>query len=207
LRDIALLLHRRICPGFGQPTSKEIKMKSSSLLRLLAFSAVISLIGCSGTATKSPDVTDNVRKALDQANLHDVKVSQDRDKGVVTLTGQVAAPADKAQAESVTKSIAGSQVVADEIAVVPPGPGASDAKTVNSDLDNGIGKNLDAALVQSKMNKDVKYDVKNGVVTLTGEVNSQAKRAQVEKVAAGVPNVQQVVNELQVKNQKASTTQ
>jgi hypothetical protein len=38
-------------------------------------------------------------------------------------------------------------------------------------------------------------------------VNSQAKRAQVEKVAAGVPNVQQVVNELQVKDQKASSTQ
>ena len=97
-------------------------MKSTSLLRLLTFAAVSSLIGCSGAATKSPDVTDNVRKALDQANLHDVKVSQDRDKGVVTLTGQVAASGDKAQAESITKSIAGSQVVADEIAVVPPGP-------------------------------------------------------------------------------------
>ena len=111
-------------------------MKSRSLARLLTLAAaVISLVGCSGGATKSPDVTDSVRKALDQANLHDVKVSQDRDKGVVTLTGQVAADADKAQAESITKSIAGSQVVADEIAVVPPGPGSSDAKTVNSDLD------------------------------------------------------------------------
>jgi osmotically-inducible protein OsmY len=49
--------------------------------------------------------------------------------------------------------------------------------------------------------------VKNGVVTLTGEVNSQSKRSLVEKVAAGVPNVQQVVNELQVRNQKASSTQ
>jgi hyperosmotically inducible periplasmic protein len=45
--------------------------------------------------------------------------------------------------------------------------------------------------------------VKNGVLTLSGEVNSQARRAQVEKVASAVPNVQQVVNELQVKNQKA----
>lgn len=182
-------------------------MKSRSLARLLTLAAVISLVGCSGGATKSPDVTDSVRKALDQANLHDVKVRQDRDKGVVTLTGQVAADADKAQAESITKSIVGSQVVADEIAVVPPGPGSSDAKTVNSDLDKGIEKNLDAALIQNRLNKDVKYDVKNGVVTLTGEVNSQAKRAQVEKVAAGVPHVQQVVNELQVKNQKASSTQ
>jgi hypothetical protein len=28
----------------------------------------------------------------------------------------------------------------------------------------------------------------------------------VEKMAAGVPNVQQVVNELQIKNQKATST-
>jgi osmotically-inducible protein OsmY len=52
----------------------------------------------------------------------------------------------------------------------------------------------------------VKYDVKNGVVTLTGEVNSPGKRDDAEKVTAGVPNVQQVVNNLQVKNQKARSS-
>jgi hyperosmotically inducible periplasmic protein len=182
-------------------------MNSKSFAGLLAIAAVGCLIGCSDSPRKSPDVTDSVRKSLDQSNLHDVKVSQDRDKGVVTLTGQVASDSAKSQAESIAKSIAGSQVVADEIAVVPPGPGASDAKTINSDLDKGIEQNLDAALVQNRFKKDVKYDVKNGVVTLTGEVNSQSKRAQVEKIAAGVPNVQQVVNELQVKDQKASSTQ
>jgi osmotically-inducible protein OsmY len=65
---------------------------------------------------------------------------------------------------------------------------------------------LDAALIQSKFQKGVKYDVKSGVVTLTGEVSSQSKRAQVEQVASTVPNVKQVVNELQVKNQKATST-
>jgi osmotically-inducible protein OsmY len=34
---------------------------------------------------------------------------------------------------------------------------------------------------------NVKYDVKNGVVTLTGNVNSQYKRDDVEKLAAGFP--------------------
>ena len=77
---------------------------------------------------------------------------------------------------------------------------------MNSDLDKGIEKNLDAALIQDKLHKGVKYDVKNGVVTLTGEVNSESKRAHVEKVASTVPNVHQVVNELQVKDQKASST-
>jgi osmotically-inducible protein OsmY len=57
------------------------------------------------------------------------------------------------------------------------------------------------------MHGDVKYEVKSGVVTLTGEVNSEDKRTRAEKVAIAVPNVLQVVNDLQVKNQKASSLQ
>jgi len=78
---------------------------------------------------------------------------------------------------------------------------------VNSDLDKGIEQNLDAALIQNRLHERVKYEVKSGVVTLTGEVNSQAKRALAEQVATAVPNVLQVVNDLQVKNQKASSAQ
>ena len=167
--------------------------------------AVGSLVGCSGASKQSPDVSDSIRKSLDQAGLKSVSVTQDRDKGVVTLSGNVAADADKAQAESIATSIATGQVVSNQIAVVPPG-GEAAAKTVNSDLDAGIEKNLDAALIQNKLHKGVKYDVKSGVVTLTGEVNSESKRAQVAQVASTVPNVQQVVNELQVKNQKATST-
>ena len=78
---------------------------------------------------------------------------------------------------------------------------------MNSDLDQGIESNLDAALIQNKMHDRVIYAVKNGVVTLTGTVNSEETRAAAEKLANGVPNVQQVVNDLQVKNQKATSSQ
>jgi len=181
-------------------------MKTLKLcLSLLALLVVVTLVGCSGTARQSPDVSDSIRKSLDQAGLKDVSVSQDRDKGVVTLGGHVATDADKSQAESMAKSIATGQVVANQIAVMPPG-GESEAKAVNSDLDKAIEKNLDAALIQNKLHRTVKYDVKNGVVTLTGEVNSQSKRAQAEQIASAVPNVKQVVNDLQIKNQKASSS-
>jgi hyperosmotically inducible protein len=173
-------------------------------LGLLALLVVGTLAGCS-TSTKSADVSDSIRKALDQAGLKTVSVTQDRAKGVVTLGGNVAADADKAQAESIATSIATGQVVSNQIAVVPPGA-ESQAKAVNSDLDAGIEKNLDAALIQNKLREGVKYDVKSGVVTLTGEVNSESKRTQVAQVASTVPNVQQVVNELQVQGQKATTT-
>jgi len=175
------------------------------LVVILALFTIGGLSGCSGTATKSPDIADNIRKSLDQAGFKDVTVSQDRDKGIVTLSGPVARDNDKLQAESLAKSLAGAQVVANQIVVLPTGM-EKNAKTVNSDLDQGIEKNLDAALIQNKMHDDVKYKVKSGVVTLTGEVNSQNKRYQAEQVATNVPNVKQVVNDLQVKNQKASSS-
>jgi hyperosmotically inducible protein len=182
-------------------------MKSNKVfLTTLTLIAAGILAGCSSTAAKSPDVSDSIRKSLDSAGLANVSVSEDRDKGILTLGGQVASPNDKAQAETLAKSLAGSQVVAVQIAVVPVG-GEKDAKTVNSDLDKGIEQNLDAALIQNKMHDNVKYAVKSGVVTLSGEVNSEQKRTLAEQVATGVPNVQQVVNDLQVKDQKASSSQ
>jgi hyperosmotically inducible protein len=175
----------------------------------LMFLAVLGfgiLSGCSANSTQSPDISSSLRKALDQAGLKDVSATQDRDKGVVTLSGHVAADADKQQAQSVAQAIAGNQVVANQIAVIPVG-GEKDAKAVNADLDSGIEKNLDAVLILNKLHDNVKYTVKNNVITLTGEVNSEPLRAQAQQIAAGVPNVQQVVNELQVKNQKATSSQ
>jgi osmotically-inducible protein OsmY len=172
---------------------------------LLALIAVGSLVGCSTTSTKAADVSDSIRTSLNQAGLKDVTETQDRDKGVITLGGQVAGDQDKAQAESIAKSYAGNQVVSNQIAVVPPGV-ESAANKVNADLDKGIESNLDAALIQARLHKSVSYAVKNHVVTLTGEVDSQSKRARAEEVASAVLNVHQVVNELQIKAQKATSS-
>ena len=125
----------------------------------LTLAAAGILAACSQTA-KPPTVAASIRTALDQAGFKKVSVDQDRDKGVVTLGGTVAADADKAQAEALAKSLAGSEVVADQIAVLPVGA-ESEARTMNSDLDKGIEQNLDAALIQSKLHKGVSYTVKS----------------------------------------------
>jgi osmotically-inducible protein OsmY len=179
-------------------------MRKLTLSISTAILALCSLSACTRSADKAPDVSSAVRQSLDQAGLKDVSVSQDRDKGVVTLGGHVATDDAKGQAGSIANTMAAGQVVANQIAVIPPGEG-SDAKTINSDLDQGIDKNLHAALVASRFDSQVKYDVKNRVVVLKGDVDSQAKRAEVAKVAAAVPNVGQVVNEVQVKDQKATS--
>jgi hyperosmotically inducible protein len=194
-------------PRFGLGTVQRMNMKTTKLIViLLTVFAIGTMVGCYRFTAKSPDLSDSIRRALNQAGLKDVSVSQDRDKGIVTLGGQVASADKKAQAEYRAKSFAGAQVVAVQFVVIRVGA-EKEARAVYSDLDQGIEKNLDAALIQNKMQHDVKYSVKSGVVTLTGEVNSQDTRTFAEKVATGVPNVQQVVNNLQVNNQKATSGQ
>lgn len=172
---------------------------------VLAVASFVIMAGCARTSTTSPAVADSVRKSLNDAGFKDVSVTQDRDKGVVTLGGHVPTADAKTQAESIAKGLAGGQVVADEIAVVPANA-AGDTRTLYADLDKGIQNNLDAALIQTRIPGTIQHSAKNGVVTLTGTVDSEASRDQAQQVAAAVPNVQQVVNELQVKNQKATST-
>jgi hyperosmotically inducible periplasmic protein len=173
------------------------------VLKLTAAIAALALVGsfsaCSDTRSKSPEVTGSIRQSLDQAGLRDVSVSQDREKGVVTLTGNVKSDAEKSQAEMIASSNAPTQVVSNQIAVRPPGE-ESRSKKVESDT------NVDAELVKLRLQHDVKYDVNKGVVTLKGTVNSTAKRATVEKATKNVPNVQQVVNEIEVKHTKATSS-
>ena len=167
----------------------------------LCLAALLSVGACS--SRKAPDVSSNIRNSLDQAGLKDVSVSQDKDKGVVNLTGHVPSDVDRAHAESIAKADAPGQVIANEIAVLPPND-ESTAKTVNSDVDGAIKKNLDATFVENHL-KDVHYSVKNGVVKLTGKVDSRATRSEAEKLANNVPDVRQVVDELQVKYEPATS--
>jgi osmotically-inducible protein OsmY len=189
----------------GASRALPASMKSLEFSLALSTLIVAGTLGGCAAPVKSADIYDGLKYSLYNAGLKDVSVNQDRDKGVVTLGGHVPADRDKSQAESIAKSMAGNQVVANQIVVVPAG-GERDAKAVSSDIDQGIEKNLDAALIQNNLRKNVKFSVKSGVVTLTGEVNSQSLRTQAERIASPVPNVQQVVNELQVKDQKATSS-
>jgi len=181
-------------------------MKALKTHKAILASAAFGILAACSQTPRSPDVSANIRKALEQAGLKSVSVRDDRVNGVVTLTGQVPSDGNKQQAESIAKSMSAGQVVADQIAVVPTGKGSA-AREINADLDAGISKNLDAALIQNGMKDGVRFTVKNEVVTLTGQVDSEARRAQVQQIATQVPNVAQVVNEVQVKNQKATSSE
>lgn len=154
----------------------------------------------------NPDSKDAVNYSLTQNNLGAIHVAQDRDKGVITLTGTVPAEDQKSQAETIARQAAPNYTIADEIAVVPP-DNASATKAANSDTDDAIEDNFKAELKKHRhlKDQDISIKSKNGAVILSGSVKTAAQKREAEKLAKHIPNVQQVVNEIEVKRGKHST--
>jgi osmotically-inducible protein OsmY len=177
-------------------------MRVKTFMASLAALLLIVAIGCSSDKASTPDVKDQVVKALDNAGYKDIKVAVNNDKQLVTLTGDVKSQGDKDRAEELAKTTAGGFVISDEIGVRPEGD-ESTAKKIDSNVDTGIEKDFKAVIIANRMEKQhIRFDAKNGVLTLKGNVDNSDQREQVEKLAAGVPNVQQVVNELDIKGSK-----
>ena len=152
-------------------------------------------------STRNADVNDAVGKALEQADLKDIHVKDDADKNVTTLSGVVHSPDAKERAAEVAKSAAPGRIIANELSVQPVGT-ESQAKSISSNVDDGIEKNFKAAIIANGLDKaHIRASAKNGVLTLRGTVDTEGQREEAEKVASSVPNVAQVVNELQVKGQ------
>ena len=155
-------------------------------------------IGCNANRANTRDVKDQVSKALDNAGFKDVKVTSDADKQLVTLKGDVKTQEDKQRAEETAKGAAGGWVVANEIGIRPEGVEGA-ARKIDSNVDAAIEKDFKAVLIANRLDDEkIRYEAKNGVLKLHGEVSSPADRDKVEKLAATVPNVQQVVNELDI---------
>ena len=165
---------------------------------------IFMFVGCN--TPQHPDVKDAVNSALTSSNLGVVSVSQDREKGLITLTGDVESQEKKELAESVAKQAAPGYAIANQIGVRPPGV-ESQAKAVASSLDSGIEDNYKAALLAHK-NLDaqsISYSSTNGSLVLKGSVKTQAQKNEANKLAKAVPNVKEVVNEIEVKPEKHST--
>jgi hyperosmotically inducible protein len=179
-----------------------MKFVSTALVAILA---LVMTVACSQQRANTPPAKDQVENALNQHNLGDVKVAEDKDKGVITLSGNVKTDQDKQRAEELAKQAAPGRVVANEIGVRPEGV-EDQAKNVDKNTDDAIESHMKALIAANNWNdQHIRFDSKNGVLTLKGDVDTPQQRASVEKEAAQIPGVSQVVNELQVKgNAKAN---
>lgn len=169
----------------------------------LLMGSAMMIAGCQDKT--HPDEKSAVTNSLSSNNLGSVDVSQDRDKGVMTLKGNVASADAKQQAESLAKQAAPDYTIANEIGVRPPE--AANAGAVASNLDSAIEDNFKAAIKahENLNDQSISGSAKNGTLVIKGSVKTAAQKKEVGTLAKQVPNVQQVVNELEVKPNKHST--
>jgi len=184
-----------------KPFAAHHRLASASIAFL---AGVLAIAGCQNQQAR-PDQKPFVTTALKSNNLGGISVSQDRDKGVMTLTGNVDSGDLKAQAESLARQAAPDYTIADEIGVRPPGA-EGQARAVSSNLDSAIEDNFKAS-IKAHRNLDkqsIDFKAKNGTLILKGTVKTDEQKMEAETLAKRVPNVQQVVNEILVDPRKHS---
>ena len=174
-------------------------MKRNLLLAASCFALLMSIAASGQLLGKGHSEADAVKNALKQADLKDVTVSDDADKNTITLGGTLHSEEAKQRAAEVAKSAAGNRQIANEISVQPLGE-ESNARSIASNRDDAIEDNYKAELLSRHLDKEsIHYKAKNGVLVLTGSVKNPQQKEEAYELARKVPNVRQVVNQIEVR--------
>lgn len=155
-----------------------------------------------------PNYKMAVYESLDNNDLSSVTVIQNRDTGVITLSGIVGSADRRARAEAVAKEAAPGYTIDDKIQVDSSGlQSMVAAATAKSKLDSTIEDHFEASIKAHKdlVRQTIHYSAYNGTLFLKGAVKTADERKEAEELAKKVPNVQRVVNNIEVRPGKHLT--
>jgi osmotically-inducible protein OsmY len=166
-----------------------------ALMKLSVYATIAAAVCVGWACQRGPDTKGNLRKALDQANMSQVTVKVDDNEHIVQLKGVVNSMADRSRAQEVAAAVVGtSGRVLNELTV----DGLND-KTAG-DLDGEISDNLDKMIDNDPTLKqrDIDFDVVNGMVTIKGSVRSADEKNRVSDITKTAPGVKDVANGLEI---------
>lgn len=170
-----------------------------SSLAISGLAGACLLAGCS-SGPKYPNSRPNVISSLAQDHLRNLTVSQDRNHGVITLTGTVTSQQDKLQAEDIAKSEAPKYKIADETTVVPPPSAVVTAKPSWTDMQiqDNFNKEVKQHHFLDRPGDDISIHSTNGDVVLSGKVRTPYDKQEADKLAKSIVNLHNVKNDLAV---------
>ena len=143
-------------------------------------------------------ITAKVKAALvDHESIKSTDISVKTDNKVVTLSGFVESQAQAEQAVSVAKGVEGVASVSDKLHV-------RDGKNQSMKgyaCDTATTSEIKAKLLADDLvpSRKVKVETTDGVVQLSGTVDSQAQSERAESIAKAIEGVKSVKNDLKVK--------
>jgi len=157
-------LYRVVHPSTFHSLTK-INFMRTSIARfafLLSTVAIVSLSACKGN--KDADIEKAVKEKIAAVSADVADAGATVKDGVVTLTGQFRDEASKAAFESTVKAIPDVKSVVNNTTVAPPPPAPAPVEIA---ADDPLVKGVTDA---TKDFPGVKAEVKDGVITLTGEI-------------------------------------
>ncbi|MGB7801987.1 molecular chaperone OsmY [Buttiauxella sp.] len=143
-------------------------------------------------------ITAKVKAALvDHKDIKSTDISVKTEKKVVTLSGFVESQAQAEQAVKVAKGVEGVSSVSDKLHVRE----GADKSASGYAGDTATTSEIKAKLLSDDIvpSRHVKVETTEGVVQLSGTVESNAQSARAESIAKAVDGVKSVKNDLKVK--------
>ena len=143
-------------------------------------------------------ITAKVKAALvDHDNIKSTDISVKTDQKVVTLSGFVESQAQAEEAVKVAKGVEGVNSVSDKLQVRD----AKEGSVKGYAGDTATTSEIKAKLLADDIvpSRHVKVETTDGVVQLSGTVDSQAQSDRAESIAKAVDGVKSVKNDLKTK--------
>ena len=166
----------------------------------VGFLAAAIMMSSAACGPAEPDYEKTADAALSSAALGDVDANYDDDAKTIHLTGTVNTENERQRAADVVQQAIGNGAqVANEVTV------ASATEEIADDFDDALETRLGELVDNEADLKDdrIGFDAHNGVITITGDVDSAAERDRVGDLARSQPGVKDVVNALEVKPNKS----
>ena len=170
-----------------------MKMKSTPSLAVLVATGLLFVTSASVRADTDDRIESSAKKShVFKTYLKDDAIKIASKDGAVVLTGTVATSSHKSLAEDTVESLPGVKSVDNRLKVKGDGPAEHS--------DGWLSTKVKSTLLFHRNVRATKTDVnvKNGIVTLTGEASSMAQKELTTEYAKDVEGVKDVVNEMTI---------
>jgi osmotically-inducible protein OsmY len=170
------------------------------MIRRIAVLCVVGAVGAAaaGCSTAS-NPSEEVRSGLKAANLNEVEVEWDRSARIAHLKGTVDRATDRQRAEDIATATVGTTgKVLNEVTI--KGLNDTTAGNLDSAIEGQLKKMRDADAILR--DRDIDFEVHNGVVTVKGEVRTADEKNKVTELVRAAPGVKDMANALEIKPPK-----
>jgi osmotically-inducible protein OsmY len=170
---------------------------------MVRFIPAVCLVAAAGLAaacnSTGPNPSEQVLTGLKNANLNDVAIEWDSSARIAHLKGTVDKPTDRQRAEDIATATVGTTgKVLNEVTI--KGLNDTTAGNLDGEIKSQLKKMRDADAILR--DRDIDFEVNNGVVTVKGEVRTADEKNKVTELVRAAPGVKDMANALEIKPPK-----